>query len=208
MGDRETFVEWPIRWVRYSERLRVWVHTLLNRRRAAWWRVELGAGCRFWGRTLFRRAPGSSIGVGENCQFRSTVWSNPLGVAGPCILNTVRENARIRIGNRVGMSGTVVCAAESVEIGDDVFCGANVKIMDTDFHGVRFEDRCNGGVSAPVRIEEKVWLGVDVLVLKGVTIGAGTVVAARSVVTRSLPAGVIAAGQPARVLKEIPRRAD
>ncbi len=208
MGDNKTPVEWPIRLVRYSERLRVLWHTLLNRKRAAWWKVELGRGCRFWGRTLFRRAPGSSIGVGEECQFRSAVWSNPLGVSGPCILNTIRENARIRIGHRVGMSGTVVCAAESVEIGDDVFCGANVKIMDTDFHGIRFEDRCNGGASAPVRIEEKVWLGLNVIVLKGVTIGAGTVVAAGSVVTRSLPAGVIAAGQPAKVVKEITRSVD
>jgi hypothetical protein len=144
MEDKRATREWFIRCVRYSERIRTRIHTVLNRRRASWWRVELGEGCRFWGRTLFRRVPGSSISVGRDCQFRSTFWSNPLGVTGPCILNTVREDARIRIGNRCGMSGTVICAAESVEIGDDVFCGANVRIMDTDFHGLRFEERGSG----------------------------------------------------------------
>ena len=59
-----------------------------------------------------------------------------------------------------------------------------------------------GGSSAVV-VEDDVWLGMNVVVLKGCRIGKGTVVAANSVVTRSLPAGVIAAGVPARVIREL-----
>jgi acetyltransferase-like isoleucine patch superfamily enzyme len=58
-------------------------------------------------------------------------------------------------------------------------------------------------ISAPTRIGARCWLGAHVIVLKGVTIGDGTVIGAGSVVTKSLPAGVIAVGNPARVLKQI-----
>jgi acetyltransferase-like isoleucine patch superfamily enzyme len=84
-------------------------------------------------------------------------------------------------------------------------CGANVAIMDTDWHSLDAEQRQAGtaGLSTPVLIEDDVWLGINVTVLKGVTIGARTVVAAGSIVTRSLPADVIAAGQPARVVRAV-----
>ena len=57
--------------------------------------------------------------------------------------------------------------------------------------------------SAPIRIEDKVWIGMDVLILKGVTIGEGSVVAARSVVTKSIPPYSLVAGNPARVVKSL-----
>jgi acetyltransferase-like isoleucine patch superfamily enzyme len=81
-------------------------------------------------------------------------------------------------------------------------CGANVAIMDTDWHSLDAEQWQAGiaGAALPILIEEDVWLDMNVTVLKGVTIGARTIVAAGSVVSRSLPADVIAAGQPARVI--------
>ena len=60
------------------------------------------------------------------------------------------------------------------------------------------------GATAPVVLEQNVWLGEGVRVLKGVTIGENTVVGAGSVVSRSLPANVIAAGNPARMIKPLP----
>jgi acetyltransferase-like isoleucine patch superfamily enzyme len=80
-----------------------------------------------------------------------------------------------------------------------VRCGANTLITDTDWHS----NDPRTGLDAPVIIENDVWLGVNVTVLKGVTIGEGTIVGAGSLVTRSLPPGVSAAGIPAKVLKRI-----
>jgi galactoside O-acetyltransferase len=83
--------------------------------------------------------------------------------------------------------------------------GANTTITDTDWHPVGAVERVGGkvGASAPVIIEDDVWLGLNVVVLKGVTIGAGTVVAANSVATSSVPPRVVAAGIPARVVRPI-----
>ena len=181
------------------------VHTGMARSAAGWWGIELGEGCRFYGLPLFRRLPGSRIRVGRNCQFRSTVWSNQLVLNRRCTVSTLSRSALIEIGEGCGFSSTAISAAQSVRIGKRVMCGANVAIMDTDWHSFDAEQRQAGtaGPASPVLIEDDVWLGMNVTVLKGVTIGARTVVAAGSVVTRSLPAGVIAGGQPARVVRAV-----
>ena len=178
------------------------VHTGMARSAARWWAIELGEGCRFYGLPIFRRLPGSRIRVGPNCQFRSAVWSNQVGLNRRCTVSTLSRSALIELGEGSGFSGTAISAAQCVRLGKRVMCGANVAIMDTDWHSLDAKQRHDdtAGPSAPVLIEDDVWLGMNVTVLKGVTIGARTVVAAGSVVTRSLPADVIAAGQPARVV--------
>lgn len=103
-----------------------------------------------------------------------------------------------------GFSGTVIAAAESIDIGFNVICGANVTITDTDWHHTESVKRKEiFAPAAPVVIGDNVWLCMNVTVLKGVTIGKGSVIASNSVVTRSIPPGVIAAGQPAKVVKYI-----
>lgn len=93
----------------------------------------------------------------------------------------------------------MISSATRITIGENVRCGANTLITDTDWH---MNDPRTGS-DAPIMIEKDVWLGVNVSVLKGVTIGERTLVAAGSVVTKSLPSGVIAAGHPAKVLRAI-----
>jgi len=119
------------------------------------------------------------------------------------MLSTLLPGAKLTIGSDCGFSGTVVAAAESIVIGDRVLCGANSTITDTDWHGVYPSERRAVGRSAPVSIQDDVWIGVGAVVLKGVTIGHGSVVAAGSLVTRSLPPLVVAGGNPARVLREL-----
>lgn len=172
---------------------------------ARWWGINLGRDCKFYGLPRFRRLPGSRIRIADGCEFRSAAWSNYVGVNRPCILSTLSPAAVIEIGRECGFSGTVIGAATRISIGDRVMCGANVTITDTDWHAVDPAARAAGAPpeTAPVAIEDEVWLGMDVIVLKGVRIGRGAVVAAASVVTRSLPAGVVAAGMPARVIREI-----
>jgi galactoside O-acetyltransferase len=90
-----------------------------------------------------------------------------------------------------------------VHIGDRVLCGPNVTIT-TAGHPVH-QDLRRGGrqFSIPIRIEDDVWIGGQVVILPGVRIGAGSVVAAGAVVTRDVPAGVLAGGVPCRVLRPI-----
>lgn len=133
----------------------------------------------------------------------SAPWSNHAGINRACMLSTLLPDASPTIGSTCGFSGTVVAAAESIVIGDRVLCGVNSTITDTDWHGVYPADRRAVGRSASVSIQDDVWIGMGAVVLKGVTIGHGSVVAAGSVVTRSLPPLVIAGGNPARVVREL-----
>jgi acetyltransferase-like isoleucine patch superfamily enzyme len=170
---------------------------------AAWWGVEIGEDCSFYGLPLFRRTEGGRISIGDRCRLRSREGSNPVGPVRRCMLATMYPGASIAIGADSGLTGTAISAGESVIIGRRVLCGSNVTITDTDHHGIELRDRRGSPAILPVEIEDDVWLGLSVIVLKGVTIGRGTVVAAGSVVTRSLPAMVLAAGNPAKVVREL-----
>jgi acetyltransferase-like isoleucine patch superfamily enzyme len=177
---------------------RVWNYAL-----AAAWGVEVGPGCRFFGRISFERQLGSIIRIGPECEFRSRKTSNRIGINRPCMISTVTSGAKILIGQRVGMSGTIVAAAESIIIEDDVLCGANVTITDTDWHGIKPDERRKTRRTAPVVIKNNVWLGLNVVVLKGVTIGENSIISAGSVVNKSIPPNVIARGIPAAPIRPL-----
>jgi acetyltransferase-like isoleucine patch superfamily enzyme len=184
--------------------VRSFVQTRMAGVLAWWWGVHIGHSCRFYGLPLFRRLPGSRITIGKNCQFRSSRWSNLVGINRPCMISTLSETAQVRIGNECGFSGTIIGSASSISIGNRVMCGANVTITDTDWHPTGWRDRMKGHAKvSPVVIGNDVWLGMNVTVLKGVEIGDQSVIGAGSVVTRSVPPRVIAAGDPAVVVREL-----
>jgi acetyltransferase-like isoleucine patch superfamily enzyme len=149
--------------------------------------------------------PGSEIRLGENVRLISKTFATALGINHCVVLRTLSSNARISIGDRVGISGGSICAAKCVEIGDDTMLGANVTIADTDFHSLYSAFR--GGhehatiQTAEVRIGKRVLIGTNAIVLKGVTIGDNSVVGGGSVVVKSVPANCIAAGNPCRVIR-------
>lgn len=99
--------------------------------------------------------------------------------------------------------GTSIAAKRLVKIGKKCLIGTYVNITDNNFHCVEPERRYETPPSDPVIIEDNVWLGTRVIVLPGVTIGEGSVIGAGSVVTRNIPARVLAAGVPARVIREL-----
>jgi acetyltransferase-like isoleucine patch superfamily enzyme len=133
---------------------------------------------------------------------------------------------KITVGDGVFInSGTKVISRSSIEIGNAVTIAWGCVIYDHDSHSMSYLDRIadqdqslhdaavgnlvankdwSRVVTAPIRICDFVWLGFDVVVLKGVTIGEGAVVGARAVVTRDVPPWTIVVGNPARVAKEIP----
>lgn len=163
------------------------------------WGIRIGEGCTFEGMPIVRRYPGSSVSVGGNCAFISTTHGNAIGVNHPCAISTHNSGARIEIGDKCGFSGTTIGCACHIRIGNRVKCGANTTITDTDWH----PEDARSSPDEPVVIEDDVWLGLNVTVLKGVTIGCGSVVGAGSVVTHSIPPHVIAGGVPARVIRQL-----
>jgi len=170
--------------------------------------VEGAAGVRFYGMPEVSLAEGSSIVLGERVVLCSHSHFTALGVARPVVLRTLRPGAYIKIGADVGLSGGVICAATSVEIGNQCLLGADVQIIDTDFHPInplnrRFENRPEFIDSASIVIEDNVFLGAGVRVLKGVTIGRNSVIGAGSLVTHNVPPDVIAAGVPARIIRSL-----
>ena len=112
--------------------------------------------------------------------------------------------SQITLGDRVFMNfNCVVLDPAPVQIGDDVMLGPAVQLL-TATHPLSAAARRGRELAHPITIESDVWLGGGVIVLPGVRIGRGAVIGAGSVVTRDVPQGVVAAGNPCRVMRLIP----
>lgn len=112
------------------------------------------------------------------------------------------ENASLTLGKGYINTGGAIACAKEINIGNGVFIGRNTYITDSDHH--RIFDTAGNVINEPkaVNIGDHVLIGFGAAVLKGVTIGDGAVIAAGAVVTRDIPSGCLAAGVPAKVIKE------
>lgn len=128
-----------------------------------------------------------------------------------------RCGAVVSVGDRTFIGAGIITVADKVTIGNDVMIAWGVSVSDHNSHSVVFTERRNDVIdwldgeknwssvrSAPVKICDKAWIGFNSIVLKGVTIGEGAVIGAGAVVTKDVPPWVIVAGNPARVIREIP----
>lgn len=160
------------------------------------WRWGL-TGIRFTGRpVIYGQSPsisgGRAVSFGDRLQLR--------GFDGRITVRSM-EDAPIVIGHHVLLnSGVTIQATSGVMIGDNCLIGDNCQIQDTNYHEV---DEGGAVEGAPIVIGRNVWLGRDVIVLPGVTIGDHSVVAARSVVTKSIPERSLAIGSPAIIKRKI-----
>lgn len=168
--------------------------------------IPWGRGWRFYGVPILQRHRRSRMVLGSGLQLRSSARANPLGASHGVVLCTWQANALLEIGDQFGMTGGSIVAAERILIGSRVIVGANSTIIDTDFHpldpGLR-RIRPADAETAPITVEDDVFIGMNSIVLKGVTLGRGCVVGAGSVVSRSVAPGTIVAGNPARVVGEV-----
>lgn len=160
----------------------------------------------------------SKVTIGDNFVMSSGDSFNPLcrNVKG-CIV-AERANTKITIGNHVGMSSPCLWAKQEITIGDYVNIGGDCIIMDSDAHNLDWRVRdslemlnskesldTHTAKCAPIHIGNHVLIGTRSIILKGVTIGEGSVIAAGSIVTKDIPANVIAGGNPCRVIKSLDR---
>lgn len=185
------------------------ISTFVFRCKVFFWRIQIGISPKVSGKIIIYKYPGSKIELGNN--FSSI--SHPsramaASIFSPTSLKTLSNTSRIIIGERVGLNGTSITSrSRSIQIGDDVMIAANVSILDSDFH-VIFPPE--GRLTNPgyefdqdIKIQKNVWIGTRSIILKGVSIGENSVIAAGSVVTKSIPPNVVAGGVPAKVIRKI-----
>lgn len=156
--------------------------------------VDLGADLLLESDILWRIATGAQLRVGDETQVRRG-----------CELK-VDTRAVVSIGRRVHLGPwCTLSALEAIEVGDDCLIAERVSIRDHDhvFASRAMPYSQQGYTVAPVRLGRNVWLGANVTLTKGVTLGDDCVVAAHAVVTRSFPAGSLIAGVPARLLRSL-----
>ncbi len=163
--------------------------------RARWYlrHTTLGAKVRVWGAPNIQNS-GEMI-IRDRVRISSTLSTTQLAAT---------ENGLLEIGESTFINhGTLICATQLVRIGAHCSIGPGSIIMDSDFHRLEPERRDEPAESRPIVLEDNVWLGARVIVLRGVTIGSGSVIGAGSVVTRDVPPRSVAAGLPARIVRTL-----
>lgn len=132
--------------------------------------------------------------IGEGCYIEAPLHANWGG-------------KHVHFGNNIYVNYNLTLVDDTrIYIGDNVMIAPNV-VLSTGTHPIHPElRRKTAQYNLPIHIKENVWLGAGVLVMPGVTIGENSVIGAGSVVTKDIPANVVAVGSPCRVLREINER--
>ncbi|HUX91565.1 MAG TPA: DapH/DapD/GlmU-related protein [Gallionellaceae bacterium] len=168
--------------------------------------VSLKPGANVCGRFYLNRFPGSEISIGSNLEVVSSPYLYGLNIYSQSKIRTFFPSAKVKIGNNVAFNSICIMArSKTISIGNRTMIAGNCQIMDTDAHPVwPPESRwtySGDEYDAPVIIGDDVYIGLNVIILKGVTIGDNSVIAAGSIVNRDIPPNCLAAGNPAKVVK-------
>jgi acetyltransferase-like isoleucine patch superfamily enzyme len=151
--------------------------------------VSIGRNLKVSGTLSIKGAGRVRIGDNVQCGMRVTPWTH-------------NENAEIIIGDNVFLNGTRFGCKKRIEIGDNCIL-ADCRIMDSDFHSANPEHRNDPDYikTAPVRIGNNVWITMNCVILRGVSIGDNCSITPNSVVTNNIPENCIAGGNPAKVIR-------
>jgi acetyltransferase-like isoleucine patch superfamily enzyme len=179
------------------QRFRIWQYRLLSNAVLDGVKPHLKQPLQAIGSGVIEFEKGVSIGF----------FPSPFFFSSYAYLDVRNKTSKIVIGENTSINNGFVAIAEhtSIKIGARVLIGTNVEIFDSDFHGINLSDR---NTSKPewarsVEVGDDVFIGSNVRICKGVTIGAGSVIANGSIVTHDVPVGVIAAGNPAVIVRRI-----
>lgn len=169
--------------------------------------VKYGKHCNIYNR-VYLSNPNSlrGLSIGDNFVMTSGGGINPLSRGLKSHIH-LASDARVTIGNNVGISSVTLWSKKEITIGDNTIIGANTTIIDTDAHPLFAKDRLvdlgKGAKVAPILIGNSVFIGSNCIILKGVSIGNRSIIAAGSIVTKDIPDDCIAGGNPAKVIKHI-----
>lgn len=181
---------------------------IINRIRFKFHKVKFGNNLRVCNSIYFKKGKHSNIQIGNTFAFYSGGGYNPLArnIKGAIVLE---NDATIYIGNNVGISCCCIRIYDSLIIKDRVKIGGDCIILDSDAHSLNYIERRNEKTDRPnafkkgITIEEDVLIGTRCIILKGITIGARSIIGSGSVVTRNIPPDEIWAGNPAKFIRKI-----
>lgn len=176
--------------------------------------VEYGKNLQIFNNIYIYVHERAKVKIGNNFVFSSGMCHNPISrnIKGSI---HVPENGVLVIGNNVGISSACIRVKEKIVIGNNVLIGSDSIVLDTDAHNLDYRIRmskekingvskdCFTAASSPITIEDNVLIGTRCIILKGVTIGARSIIGSGSVVTKNIPPDCIAAGNPCKVIKQI-----
>lgn len=182
------------------------MHSLARRSIEKRCQLTVGEGSTVLFRQLRHRPP-ARLQIGKGSIVQAQILSD-------------REGSTVVIGDNTFIGGSQIVCAKRIEIGDDVLISWGCTIVDHGSHSLFWEERKNDVADTragtkdwsrvsiePVTIKNRAWLGFNVCILPGVTIGEGAVVGAASVVTKDVAPYSIVAGNPARFIRHIPQQA-
>jgi len=145
------------------------------------------------------------IFLGKGFRANSGMGKNPIG--GDTVLRLITQmTGCIEIGDNVGISNSTIFSTEKIIIGSGTLIGGGVKIWDTDFHSIDplvRNTRFDKGLSGQITIGKNVFIGGGSIILKGVNIGDNSVIAAHSVVSKSIPENEIWGGNPVKFIRSL-----
>jgi acetyltransferase-like isoleucine patch superfamily enzyme len=169
--------------------------------------AQVGSECAFTGNAKI---------YNHSNKIESIIIGNGVTIDG---ILEVYDKGLLLIDDYTFIGNSRIFCANQISIGKGCWIADHVFIMDSDLHPISPHRRLNDAknfsqgifpdvytniINSPTIIENSVWIGVNSIILKGVTLGEGVVVGAGSVVTKDVPAWTIVAGNPARVIREIP----
>lgn len=183
------------------------ISTWLTKLQLKFYSVEFGRNFISVGLVDFNIHKTSIFQINDNLVLINSRKYSVLGKCNPCKI-TVGKNAKLVIGSKVGMSNVTIIAYNNISIGSNILLGGGVIIVDTDFHSLSHTDWHTDAdnvnmKTSPVIIHDNVFIGMDAIILKGVEIGMNSIIGAGSVVSKSIPANEVWAGNPARFVKKV-----
>lgn len=169
-------------------------------------KIKLGKNIKFRNMPIIEAGKGTSLVFGDNVVVNSERREYFLNMHSPCKFLLDKFGAKIIIGKNTRIHGTCIHAYSSIEIGENCLIAANTQIFDGSGHDLALENPDNRintyGSSKPIKIGNSVWIGANSIILPGVNIGYGSVVAAGSVVTKNIPEKCLVGGNPAKIIKK------
>jgi len=175
-----------------------------------WWflrdrGVTQCGGLRIIGWPIIQVSLGAKIMIGQNVTLNSRNFGYHANMHSPVKLMSDQKDAVIKIGDDTRINGACLHARKRIEIGKNCLIAANVQIFDSNGHPSMFDQPNRRkdlyDVGQDILIGDNVWIGLNSIILPGVTIGDGSIIAANTVVSRNVPPLTLFAGNPGRVVK-------